>query len=55
MVSEKQVIVEIGERLFFVPLGGRGTFRPSGCIPVLMTNKCLGNDDATSPKSETLV
>lgn len=52
---ERQVIAEIGERLFFVPLRSIGTFSPSGCIPVLMTIKCLGNDDATSPESETLV
>lgn len=50
-----QVIAEIGERLFFVPLGGIGTFSPSGCIPVLMTIKQLGNNDATFPETETLV
>lgn len=50
-----QVIAEIGERLFFVPLGGIGTFSPSGCIPVLMTIKWLRNDDAMSSGTQTLV
>jgi len=38
---------------FFVPLCGIGAFIPSGCIPVLMTIKELGNDDATSPETKT--